>query len=287
MFDLHSKPENPETHIEPGKRFNVLNYKSIPTGVIDWHWHEDIEILFVKTGNITVYMEDTIYTLSDGDALIMPPGVCHKTIINYPPPDYLMSVICFSSSLFTGRGERRYIGPLRLNGTPFILKLSEDNNWQTIALHVVRQLALFADMDDLTSRELEFCGWIFVLWSRIYDNHYANLPETVAYQKLYKKMLSALNYMHEHYGEKLTSSTLARQVHLNVATFCRYFKQLMGESPLNYLNSYRISQSRTLLIETNDTVANIASRCGYGSLSYFNRDFKNRMRMTPSEYRKH
>jgi len=139
---------------------------------------------------------------------------------------------------------------------------------------------------DAAQRELEFCGLLFLLWSKIYHNSYIRLDATLAYQKLRGRLQSAVNYIHEHYADDVTSHTIANQVHLNVATFCRYFKQLMGETPISYLNNYRVSRSRVQLIETNKKISDIAHECGYNNLSHFNRDFKNRMGCTPSEYRR-
>jgi len=268
-----------------GQRFLISGVKTLPTRGTQRECHDEIEFFCVSSGQITLHIEDDSLLLCEGEAVVIPPNMLHwatkplNTGASY-------EFICFSSALFSAKGERGYIGPLRLNGKAYILKLTRDNDWQSEALQILAQMSRLGASSDSSSRELEFCGLLFILWSKIYHNSYIRLDATLAYQKLRGRLQGAVNYIHEHYYENITSRTIANQVHLNVATFCRYFKQLMGESPINYLNNYRVSRSRVLLIETNKKISDIAHECGYNNLSHFNRDFKNRMRCTPSEYRR-
>ena len=67
--------------------------------------------------------------------------------------------------------------------------------------------------------------------------------------------------------------------------FCRLFKQYTGKTPIEYLNNYRIEQAAKLLIETNDSITDIAFDCGFENTSYFIRKFKAQKSATPKQYR--
>ena len=270
--------------LDVGMRFLVSGEQKLPVRGVMREWHDEIEILCVKSGQLTLNVEEHSFVLNEGEAVIIPMDLSHLAT-KAPNTAAAYESIYFSGALFSGRGERGYIGPLRLNGRVYVLKLSDDGDWQSEALRIIRTILELGASADAAARELEFCGLLFILWSNVYHNSYIHLDATLAYQKLHRRLQSAVNYIHEHYNEDITSRTMANQVHLNVATFCRYFKQLLGETPISYLNNYRVSKSRVLLIETNKKIADIAAECGYNNLSHFNRDFKNRMRCTPSEYR--
>ena len=67
--------------------------------------------------------------------------------------------------------------------------------------------------------------------------------------------------------------------------FMKYFRQYMGLSFVQYLNDYRLSKAAGLLVSTEDSVTDIAQRCGFDNLSYFNRLFRRKYGMTPGRYR--
>ena len=85
--------------------------------------------------------------------------------------------------------------------------------------------------------------------------------------------------------EKITIEDIANEVGLSQSHFMKYFKQYTGQSFVNYLNDYRLSRAGGFLRTTGDTVTEIAGRCGFDNLSYFNRLFRRKYGMTPKEYR--
>jgi AraC-like DNA-binding protein len=174
---------------------------------------------------------------------------------------------------------------MMLNGKAFVHKMCGKKDSPHECRGILSQLLFFHDLSDGDARELEFCGLVFILISKVYNCFFSNLPATIAYQKQYSRLHNAIDYIHNHYGEEINVPLLAKLSHLAVGTFCRYFKQLLGESPVSYMNNYRIRRSSVLLIESSLKISEIAFSCGYNNLSHFNRDFKNRMGCTPTQYR--
>ena len=78
---------------------------------------------------------------------------------------------------------------------------------------------------------------------------------------------------------------LASLVHLNESYFSRTFQREFGVPPIQYLLDVRIDHARRLLIESEDTVSEIADKCGFGSIHYFSRYFKKRLGISPREFR--
>ena len=93
-------------------------------------------------------------------------------------------------------------------------------------------------------------------------------------------------YIDNHFKENLNLDQLARLAHLNKYYLAHAFRREFGVSPINYLNSRRIEESRFLLRETDHTLSLIAQILGFSSLSYFSQCFRRVEGVSPLEYRR-
>jgi transcriptional regulator GlxA family with amidase domain len=96
----------------------------------------------------------------------------------------------------------------------------------------------------------------------------------------------ALEAMHEAVEHRWTVKSLASSAGMSRSGFAARFKELVGESPLEYLTRWRVYKATQLLRESDLKVAKIASLVGYESDAAFNRTFKKRIGESPGEYRK-
>lgn len=96
----------------------------------------------------------------------------------------------------------------------------------------------------------------------------------------------ALDYITLHYMEPLRIEALADWCHISETHFRRMFSRYMQMSPLEYINMVRIQTACEYLKKTDDPISDIAHKCGFSTLSTFNRNFKQSMGITPNEWRK-
>lgn len=96
----------------------------------------------------------------------------------------------------------------------------------------------------------------------------------------------ALNYIEENYMQQFTIEYLADLCHWSPTHFRRVFHDIMGTSPLDFVNSTRISKACDLLRSTEESVLDISETVGFHSVSSFNRYFLKIMQISPREYRK-
>ena len=85
--------------------------------------------------------------------------------------------------------------------------------------------------------------------------------------------------------ESFTTDTLAELCHWSPTHFRRVFSQIMGMSPLEYINQVRIAEACNMLCTTEDSILSISENTGFGSVSSFNRNFQQTVKMSPREYR--
>lgn len=98
---------------------------------------------------------------------------------------------------------------------------------------------------------------------------------------------TALIFIKDNYQNKIYLSDLAGQVNLNEQYFCRLFRKVLGYSPIEYLNEYRIKQAKRLLEETDLQVTEGWIECGFNHLGNFLQEFRKYTGTTPLQYRKH
>lgn len=96
---------------------------------------------------------------------------------------------------------------------------------------------------------------------------------------------TACRYIQEHYAEKITLTEVAQYVYLNPAYLSRMFSEQTGYTFRDYLTNTRMQAAARMLTTTRLTVYNICEQVGYSNVKHFYRQFKQIMRVTPTEYR--
>lgn len=99
-------------------------------------------------------------------------------------------------------------------------------------------------------------------------------------------VLSALHYIEDHLSEKIGMKDVAGHVHLNPNYLSVHFKEQVGLTFSDYLTKKRLQYGKHLLLNTRETVAEIAEQSGYQTAKYFVKIFKGNVGMTPTQYRK-
>jgi AraC-like DNA-binding protein/mannose-6-phosphate isomerase-like protein (cupin superfamily) len=105
--------------------------------------------------------------------------------------------------------------------------------------------------------------------------------------KDYHRINEVYGYVADHFQSKISLEKIAGEMHLNVSSFCRYFKKITKKSFFTYLNEFRIGKACDMLRRSDKSVAVICYESGFDSISNFNRQFKKYTKSSPSTYRKH
>ncbi|MEI7025482.1 helix-turn-helix transcriptional regulator [Paenibacillus sp. y28] len=100
-----------------------------------------------------------------------------------------------------------------------------------------------------------------------------------------EKLNAVLRHIEDHLAEEMTLEQLARLVHLHPNYFVRFFKTMLGEPPIQYINRMRMEKAKLLLSQTGAPVSEIADAVGL-SFFYFSRLFKQYSGFAPTEYRR-
>lgn len=105
-------------------------------------------------------------------------------------------------------------------------------------------------------------------------------------QNAEKAVEKVKSYMDEHFCENITRETLSEIVYLSPGYLANSFKKEMGISLGGYLIEKRMERARALLLEDKMSVSEVAYAVGYDNFAYFSRLFKNKVGISPKEYKK-
>lgn len=95
----------------------------------------------------------------------------------------------------------------------------------------------------------------------------------------------ALNYIDQHYDQKISLEDVAKKLHLSKHYLCNAFKKATGENMSLYINKLRIEKAKRLLVESDGKIKEVFEEVGYSNQQYFSKVFKKITGMTVVEYK--
>ncbi len=97
------------------------------------------------------------------------------------------------------------------------------------------------------------------------------------------KIIQSLAFLRDHYATEISVADLASRAGMSIPTYHVHFKELTGNSPMQYLKALRLHEARLMIARQNGTIAEIANKVGYQSPAQFSRDFRRHFGKTARE----
>ena len=250
------------------------------------HWHDEVEIIYIKKGRGRVTLDFTSLYVEAGDIIIVSPGQLHAIGPAEDSMEY-ENIIFHPQILLSKQTDTcstDYFSPL-MDGTLTIPVLYQPGD------PYYKEISACVDANDEISKtnppayQLFIKSQLFMLFYILFNKCSSRNAQKKDYKSL-EKMKLILKFVENNYMEKITIEDVAKEVNLSQSHFMKYFKNTMGTSFIDYLNEYRLTMASRLLISSDSSILDIAAEVGFDNLSYFNRSFKKRFQQTPREYRK-
>lgn len=286
--ELHEINQYSDTAFPVGL-YVVTKNSIIPKGRghLDLHWHEELQFTLVTHGSVTMQVSGEIYKLQKGEAIFINRNLLHITsdltddgrYISINIPDRMLGFFAGS------RMEQNYVQPYTGNYLFQAIVLKKEIEWQKKILDILWELEQILS-EKPAMFEYDVSVKCVMIWQIMIRNlsAYVKKPNKT-FLKKQERMRIMLMYIRENYMNPILLQDIARQANVSVGECCRCFKDMILQSPNQYLMQYRISQAMEFLNSTEMSVTEVAMQCGFNDASHFIQYFKKKTGMTPSEYR--
>ncbi|MBQ1311631.1 MAG: helix-turn-helix transcriptional regulator [Blautia sp.] len=253
------------------------------------HWHEEMEITLVRKGTSDYRIGQSIFHAEEGDILLIPPYCIHSAS-EIPGETMLTDSLVFHLDYLGARSQdisaARYMRPMA-DGyfqMPERIKAG-DTGYVEIKETFLRSLDFFLSRPAFFEIGLkaELLNLILLLFK---NGYVRETKEGWDAAESRQQIKAVLQYISEHYREKIRISDLARLAGFSESYLMSLFRQYVGMSCIQYIIHFRIQEAARALEETSSSVAVIALDHGFDNISYFNLQFRKYFGMTPREFRR-
>ena len=248
-----------------------------------WHYHPEYELVYVEATTGIRHVGQHISSFMDSDLVLIGPNIPHLNFDYGLQTEYRQIVVQLKEN-FMGDAfkETPEFDAIRALFDQAYLGLSFKGKTKINAAEKLRHMK-----ELLPFQQLLCLLEIFQLLATSKEVMKLNEQDTSI--KLFMndkiRMGSVYKYIHANYNETPDVNKVAASVHLSTAAFCRYFKKQTKMTFTDFVNQYRITQAKTLLLQ-DKTVSEVCYETGFDSLSYFNKLFKRIAGENPSQFRK-
>lgn len=256
-------------------RFVTMNHNS------PFHWHRELEILYVLNGHAIVHMDGEQYVLNPLDAIVVDYAKIHEVIYELPQTmgicihvsRQLLRRCMVDSELLSIHCAGKHLTP-------------ESQPYYDEFCRYLKELTVLY-VNQKNTYYLKSTALILDILACLIEHFSESITKSASEAKVgnMERIEQICDYVEHHYKEEITLQAAADELGLNKEYFCRFFKQNTGNSFIQYVNQVRINHIYQDLLHTDEGVQEIMERHGFYNQKLFYRMFKERYECTPREAR--
>ena len=262
--------------------------KCIGRGV-PWHWHPFFEIDLVTEGEAEYRTTQEKLTLKAGDIIFFNSNILHTVTAEGNKGEYSLYAHLFNVHYIAGNYEsllaEKYVNPVIRNKSIEIMTVRPDEEvYEEIKKHFINAVEFNKKAEfghEFKVRNEIDNIWMLLLqkFDRIPTKYSDSDPTEI---ERVKKMIL---YIQNNFSDNLSLEKIAAEAGISIRECTRCFRRNISVSPMKYLNDYRIQMAAQMLLQEAESIMTISEKCGFSSMSYFGKVFKEAMNCTPREFR--
>lgn len=247
------------------------------------HWHQSLEIIRILKGSLEIKLDKRKHIAKTGDVVFVNSEVIHSAV---PSENCVYEcIVMHLEMLFTKDEASKFFIEGILNSDYVIEEFIPSSN--TILEKEIHNL--FYAMNNMSSGyKFKVIGSLYQLFGSIIDNHLyksSHYDEKSIKDKSIPKLKKVLYFIRSNYDKPITLEDMAEFTEMSPKYFCSFFKKMTLKTPMEYLKAYRIERAARMLLNTDESVTDIAYSSGFNDLSYFIKTFKDVKGVTPQKFR--
>lgn len=266
-------------------RFYYDNLALFDFNCVNWHWHTEIEFVYVQSGTVTFCIGTEQITLSEGNAVFINSKVLHEFYSedNAVIPNF----VCYPTFIapIETRIYNQYVQPI-ISSTISYQIFSPVLPWQKEILDILQEI--FTQQNSACAKELITSSLLQKLWAVFFEHidttHLNQQRDHSAQSQI--KLQVMMQYIHTNYSSQIALSDIAQSAGISKSSALSFFHKYLKMAPVSYLILYRLKKASELLITTDLKLVEIAYATGFNNIGYFCKQYKIHYGITPTEYRK-
>ncbi len=260
----------------------------LTTVKVPWHWHDELEIVVILSGKVSVFIAGCELNLKAGEGYFANSSILHSEELRSKTG--WQHCMVFDPRVLATPDDiiwNTYVSPILSHENMPFIKLSPEIPWQKEILSLAEK-AWISGAHEKADYPLTVRSSLSRITSLIVNNvsTEAEHPFTSKTQKDEFRIKKTLYYVETHFREQITIENIAASADISVSTLLRLYHDILHTTPIQYVLKYRLDQIHDALrIEPDLSIAEIAYSCGFNDISYFNRCFLRAYGETPSSYK--
>lgn len=249
------------------------------------HFHNLLEIGICRYGDGDLVLDDRHVPFHSDMISVIPRSFPHTT-------NSLPGTKSFWEYLFLDPGTllREYYGENEVGRRRFLELIGREAIFGTT--HDYRQLTTLVNeiMDEMRVKKRFYIEkvrglLISLLFELARITEHDGDPEVEMHGGV-GQIQNALRYVERNYSEPIRIEELAQSCSISETHFRRLFSKYISMTPIEYLHMVRILRACEMLRSSNDSMASVAMKCGFSTVSTFDRNFKEIIGVTPYQWKK-
>ena len=266
---------------------SIEKIQSYEKGLFLWHWHPEVELTLILSGEIEYQVDDNTYILSEGEGLFCNSNSLHSGQMREDKECTYLSITFHPRFLYGYENsilQTKYVTHITSNELWSSLLLKDTVSWQNEILEGMRRIYELSQIAP-ADFELQVHMLLLNIWHKFY-RYFSTQPNSDWKPKQHlKRLRDILLFIEEHYNQEISLEDVAKSASICKSECCRFFKKHMGITIFDYILYLRIQNSLPLLKKA-DSITEVAAMVGFSSPSYYSQIFKRYMKCTPMEYKK-
>lgn len=247
--------------------------------------HREYELYYLVKGERYYFIEDAIYLITPGNLVLINSGTVHRTACVRPNTSHERLLLIFNGDFIQSALSKLGIPPLSdLFHTPVIQFAPADQEVLQKLFHDIIAEQTLKQANYHVAIKLKILE-LLLLISRHNTFPAGSIASAGLISEKHKKVHEAIFYIKDHFMEPLSLQTIADNVYVSRGYLSNIFNETTGMKLTDYINIQRINYAKTLLYSSDANVTNIAESCGFESITYFERIFKQLTGVTPLKFK--